>query len=101
MQKVERRGSGVILFYLGLTVVAFIMGLMWSGSVEAAQKKKKPKVVYPKRSKLDFDGLGIDGMMNRPGEFYFEHKPQDKFDSLVKRRKNFHREILRDVVLSR
>jgi hypothetical protein len=63
--------------------------------------EKKPKVVYPDKTKLDFDGAQIEGEIRNPGEFYFQHKPEEKFDSLVKRRKNFHREILRDVVLSK
>ena len=60
-----------------------------------------PRVIYPKKSVLDFEGLQIQGELRTPGEFYFQRKPEEKFDSLVKRRKNFHREMLRDVVLSR
>jgi hypothetical protein len=57
--------------------------------------------VYPKSTKLDFEGVSIDGELKNPAEFYFERREQEKFDSLVKRRKNFHREMLRDAVLSR
>src|SRR4051812_3847900 len=63
--------------------------------------KKKPRIVYPDKTKLNFEGTQIEGEISNPGEFYFQHRPQDKFDSLVKRRKNFHKEMLRDVVLSK
>ena len=62
---------------------------------------KKPKITYAGKTELDFDGAQIEGELRNPGDFYFQHKPQDKMDSLVKRRKNFHREMLRDVVLSK
>ena len=66
-----------------------------------AESRKKPKVVYAEKTKLEFEGSQIEGELKNPGEFYFQHRPQDKMDSLVKRRTNFHREMLRDVVLSK
>ena len=60
-----------------------------------------PQVVYPKKTELDFEGLQIKGQVNNPGDFYFLHKKEAKMDSLVKRRKNFHRELMRDAVLAR
>jgi hypothetical protein len=50
---------------------------------------------------IDFRGMQIQGEVRNPGEFYFEHRPEEKFDSLVKRRKDFHRELMRDAVLAR
>jgi hypothetical protein len=64
-------------------------------------EKKPPRVVYPEKTKLDFEGAAIEGELRNPGEFYFQHKPEEKFDSLIKRRKNFHKEMLRDVVFSK
>ena len=63
--------------------------------------KRGPKVVYPKRQDVDFEGLSITGELRNPGDFYFQRKTEEKFDSLVKRRKNFHREMLRDVVMAK
>ena len=60
-----------------------------------------PRVIYPKRTDLDFEGLKLQGEIRSPGEFYFQHRNEEKFDSLVKRRKNFHQEMLRDAVLSK
>jgi hypothetical protein len=94
----------VALFVMILTVVggvAFALGIASSEAAEAKGAKKEPRVVYPKRTDLDFEGVQLEGEVRNPGEFYFQHRPQEKFDSLVKRRKNFHREMLRDVVLSK
>jgi hypothetical protein len=86
-----------------LTWFAIILGLLAGFSIMAAETppKKKPRVVYPEKTKFDFDGAQIEGEIRNPGEFYFQHKPEEKFDSLVKRRKNFHREMLRDVIFSK
>ena len=59
------------------------------------------RVIYPKRTELDFEGIRLEGELRNPGEFYFQYRPEEKFDSLVQRRKNFHREMLRDVVLTK
>lgn len=86
---------------------AFALGLLYSQRAEAAEKGKKAtssadtKVMYPKNTELDFEGTQIEGEIRNPGEFYFQHREAEKFDSLVKRRKNFHREMLRDAVLSK
>ncbi len=72
-------------------------------SIAHAQNKKTDDrpVVYKKRNVVDFDASLIEGDVKNPGEFYFVHRPEEKFDSLVKKRKNFHKEMLRDVVLLR
>jgi hypothetical protein len=97
---------------LGLAVLtaigglAFAAGLMWSSQARAEEApgepaKGKPRVVYPKETELDFEGMALEGELRSPGEFYFQYRPDEKMDSLVKRRKNFHREMLRDAVLSK
>ena len=78
-----------------------LLALIAFGGETLAAERAKPKVVYPKKTELDFEGAQIEGEMRNPGEFYFQHRSEEKFDSLVKRRKNFHREMLRDAVLSK
>ena len=96
-----------ILFMMILNVIgcmAFAAGFAWSITAHAAEgsdHEKKVRTIYPKKTDLDFEGTQIEGEIRNPGEFYFQHRPEEKFDSLVKRRKNFHREMLRDVVLSK
>ncbi len=85
--------------------LCFLAGLALSEKVHAqpgpSGAAKQPKVVYPSKTSLDFEGAAIEGELRNPGEFYFQHRPEEKMDSLIKRRKNFHRELLRDAVLSK
>jgi hypothetical protein len=91
--------SFTILSAIG--AAAFAAGLLWSTRARADDTKPQPRVVYPKNTKLDFEGASIEGELRNPGEFYFQHRKEEKFDSLVKRRKNFQREMLRDMVMSK
>jgi hypothetical protein len=101
-----RAGLGVLILVL-VGGVAFALGLRWAAPMaradEAAPAKgrKAPRVVYPEKTELDFEGMALEGELRSPGEFYFQYRPDEKMDSLVKRRKNFHREMLRDAVLSK
>jgi len=67
----------------------------------SAVPKENVKIVYPRKTELDLDAMQIQGELKNPGDFYFQVKPEDKMDSLVKRRKNFHRQMLRDVMFSK
>lgn len=58
-------------------------------------------VIYKKRNVVEFDGSLIEGDVRNPSEFYFVHRPEEKFGTLVKRRPNFHKEMLRDAVMIR
>ena len=84
-----------------ICLFALVFGMAALSNVGLAEPKKKPKVVYKKKTQLDFEGMQIEGELKNPAEFYFQHRPEEKFDSLIKRRKNFHREMLRDAVLSK
>ena len=93
---------GATLFIIILGGISFLIGMAWSSSVAAAERPRgQPKVVYRDKTQLDFEGAQIEGELRNPSEFYFQRKSEEKFDSLVKRRKNFRREMLRDVVLSK
>jgi hypothetical protein len=59
------------------------------------------KTIYPDKTKLSFEGVEIEGELKNPGEFYFQHRTEEKMDSLIKRRKHFHKEMLRDVMMSK
>jgi hypothetical protein len=88
--------SGGLVLLSGVLGVIILVSLGWSPLGHA-----EPQTVYAAKTKFDFDGMSIEGELRNPSEFYFQHKEQEKVDSLVKRRKNFHRELLRDVVMSR
>ncbi len=82
-----------------IVFVGLLLAIFCSSTFAAP--KKSPRVVYPKKTEIDFEGIRIEGEVRNPGEFYFQHREEEKFDSLVKRRKNFHQQMLRDVVLSK
>lgn len=82
-------------------ILLAVGGVAFAAGVALADDQAKPRVVYPKHTELDFEGLRIEGEVKNPGEFYFQHRNEEKFDSLVKRRKDFHRQMLRDAVLSK
>jgi hypothetical protein len=75
----------------------FLFLILITGSVEAAEKVRK---IYPSQQSLDFEGLNLEGELKAPGEFYFQNRPQERFDSLTRRRVDFRREMLRDAVQS-
>jgi hypothetical protein len=100
--------SRKLIFVLILSLIggaAFAAGLAYSMKAEASDRvpaaSPSPRVIYPSHTELDFEGLKLQGEVRSPGEFYFQHRREEKFDSLVKRRKNFHQEMLRDAVLSK
>ena len=95
------RAAFLVMLFVAISGAAFAAGLVWARNAQAAEQKPQPKVVYPRKTELDFEGTQIEGEVRNPGEFYFQHRAEEKFDSLVKRRKNFHKEMLRDVVLSK
>jgi hypothetical protein len=63
-------------------------------------KGNTTKTVYPENQTLDFEGMSLEGELKAPGEFYFQNRNQERFDSLTKRRLNFRREMLRDSIQS-
>jgi len=65
-----------------------------------APKEGAKKVIYPENQTIDFEGLSLEGELKTPGEFYFQNRNQERFDSLTKRRVNFRREMLRDSIQS-
>ena len=84
-------------------ILMFSLGTMsYTKSLYAQSKKikKSPRIIYKQKTNLDFEGLNLEGEFKSPGEFYFQHRAEEEFGTLVKRRPNFHREMLRDVILS-
>lgn len=103
-EKVKKNFFSAVLL-TGIGVIALLAGLAWSNLAHAAgggaKDKKTPKIVYPTKTELDFEGAQIEGELRNPGEFFFQHRHEEKFDSLVKPRTQFHREMLRDAMLSK
>lgn len=123
LQGVEKVRKVLSLFIIGFIGTVLIGAFSaWDAPAAWAQKQsrfrkgseKRPStkdhnliredgrtVVYKKRNVVDFDDALIEGEVKNPSEFYFVHRPEQQFGSLVKKRKNFHKEMLRDTVLIR
>jgi len=88
--------------------LAFVAGIFWGRSSRAeppasaaAPEKRAPRVIYPEKTELDFEGARIEGEIRNPGELYFQRRQEEKFGSLVQPRRNFRRAILRDLMQTR
>ena len=64
-------------------------------------KENGKNVVYRKKNIVDFDDSLVEGDIRNPNEFYFVHRQEEKFGTLVKKRKDFNKEMLRDAVMIR
>ena len=58
-----------------------------------------PKIIYKKRTKVDFNDAIVEGQVNNPEGIYIVTPPEKQFGSLLKLRPNFHRELIRDSLL--
>jgi len=86
-----------------IPILAAVLLMSQAGQAEekaTPQKEPVKKVIYPENQTLDFEGLSLEGELKTPGEFYFQNRNQERFDSLTKRRLNFRREMLRDSIQS-
>ena len=90
----------VIGVVCAIGALSFAAGMLWSKKA-FAHEKKKPRYGLSQQDSAGLRRCRDSRGSAESGEFYFQHRPEDKMDSLVKRRKNFHREMLRDVVLSK
>jgi hypothetical protein len=59
----------------------------------------QPKIIYKKRTKVDFNDAIVEGQVNNPEGVYIVTPPEKQFGSLLKLRPNFHRELIRDSLL--
>ena len=84
-------------------LILMMLGLGFGSAIAKVGPSKtepKKKIIYIENQTLDFEGLSLDGELKAPGEFYFQNRNQERFDSLTKRRVHFRREMLRDSVQS-
>lgn len=64
-----------------------------------AAEQKKPKIIYKKKTAIDFNDAVVEGQIDNPEGVYVVTPPEKKFGSLLKLRPNFHRELMRDALL--
>ena len=94
-----RFGVAITLFVI--TPAVFASSSDPSGKDSNVIHENGRTVIYKRHNVVDFDDSLIEGEVKNPSEFYFVHRPEEKFGSLVKKRKNFHKEMLRDTVMIR
>ena len=83
-----------------LSLLFLLQGSAGAAPADTAATPKPPKVIYKENQTVDFEGLSLEGDVKAPGEFYFQNRNQQQFDTLTKKRVNFRREMLRDAVQS-
>ena len=88
------------IFILILSSIPAVMAADAPATPAGTPKGNTTKTVYPENQTIDFEGLSLEGELKAPGEFYFQNRNQERFDSLTKRRLNFRREMLRDSIQS-
>jgi hypothetical protein len=88
-------------------LIMTLLSISWMGAAAYAAPAAKPapkgnttRTIYPENQTVDFEGLSLEGELKAPGEFYFQNRNQERFDTLTKRRLNFRREMLRDSIQS-
>lgn len=72
------------------------LALALGGQAMAADK---PKVIYKKKTSIDFNDAVVEGQIENPEGVYVVTPPEKKFGGLLKLRPNFHRELMRDALL--
>ena len=81
-----------------LIVCALIFGF-FIGVTSVVAAERKPRVVYKKRTVINFDDSIIEGEVANPEGVYVVRPPEKKFGSLLKLRPHFHKELVRDALL--
>lgn len=64
-----------------------------------ALQAQRKKVIYRKKTKIEFSDKLIEGKENNPEGVYVVVPKDRKFKNLLRLRKNFHRELIRDALL--
>lgn len=65
----------------------------------ADEDMPKPKIIYRKKTTVNFDDAVVEGAPDNPEGVYVVTPPEKQFGSLLKLRPNFHRELMRDALL--
>lgn len=81
-----------------LLIITLIVGFFTGISIVSAAERK-PRVIYKKRTVINFDDSIIEGEIANPEGVYVVRPPEKKFGSLLKLRPHFHKELMRDALL--
>ena len=73
------------------------MSMMFS--LLAMAESSETKVLYKKKTTLEFNDAIVEGQIENPEGIYIVSPPEKEFGNLLKLRSNFHRELIRDSLL--
>lgn len=81
-----------------LVVGAVVLGVTAPGVARAEEPddkvvKEADKVVYEKKTRVDFNDGQIDGDLTRPEMDVVRAQRKSQFDSMIKKRKDFNKEL--------
>ena len=88
-------------------LMVLLLAVEFSGSALAQEKgnetesgkEDRKRIIYRKRSTVDFNDAVIEGKGTNPEGIYVVTPPQRKFKGLLRLRTNFHKELIRDSLL--
>jgi hypothetical protein len=81
------------------TALCLIVLGFFSITALADSTQKAPRIIYKKKTSMDFQDAVIEGAVDNPEGLYLVTPPEKKFGGLLKLRPNFHRELMRDALL--
>ncbi len=87
-----RNSVRLVFFLLALSIM-----LIDSSPVYAQNTRKK--IIYRKKTKVDFSDAVVEGKGNNPEGLYVVIPKKKKFKGLLRLRRNFHKELIRDTLL--
>ena len=77
---------------------AVVVGsVLASSGVALAQEQEADKVVYKKKTVIDFSDVTIEGELVKPEGSYIVNRKKTKFKNLIKVRANFRPELTKSV----
>ncbi len=82
-----------------LSLLVVIFAGIFLSVAHAEDEKNDPKIIYKKKTSVDFSDAIVEGQVQNPEGIYVVTPPEKKFGSLLKLRPNFHRELMRDALL--
>lgn len=78
---------------------AVVVGLLLLGAsvAQAQEGQESDKVVYKKKTVIDFSDVTIEGELVKPEGSYIVNRKKTKFKNLIKVRANFRPELTKSV----
>ena len=80
-----------------LSAVALGSFLMASAAALAQEGQESDKVVYKKKTVIDFSDVTIDGELVKPEGSYIVNRKKTKFRNLIQVRGDFHDKLIKSV----